>query len=59
METQQQTVKALKQSVMKITCNPCTLADPSIHGHFELMFQLPQTPFISRPQQGYDKEPRK
>src|ERR1019366_9401658 len=53
LEPQQQTVKALQQSVMQLERNACALVDTRVQRHLELMTQLLETPLVARPQQRY------
>src|SRR5262249_28166950 len=51
LKSQQNPVCALKQSVVKVPCNPCALAHAGLERQVELMLQLPDTPQVHRPQQ--------
>ena len=50
MEPQQNTVEALKESVVKIPGNPCALAHARVECHLELMVHVPDTQLVSEPQ---------
>ena len=59
LEPQQQTMEALKQSVVKVPRDACALADTRLQRHGELMMQLPDTQLVGCPQQRQKQQPRR
>ena len=50
VKPQQNTVEALKESVVEISGNPCALAHARVQCHLELMVQVPDTQLVGEPQ---------
>ena len=51
LEPEQQSMKALQQSVVQVPGNSCSLADSRLQRHLEIMMQLPDSQLVGRPQQ--------